>query len=174
MPSLKDCQQPVLALEGGTLDGHSQANALKLIRASDNYLQGFAQVNGKVRHVVALLPNARGDNLRGDDTPIPLMAAVPAPDGFTWERIGQLRADRSAPAEERQAATMHVDLGRESIRVQVHTQPGDTLHQRLGLAAASDHRPNSNEPTGQRQAAHTDHPVRPAGRATKPDTPTYA
>lgn len=174
MPSLKDCQQPVVALEAGTLDGHSQANALKLIRASENYLQGFAQVDGKVRHVVALLPSAGGDNLRGDGTPIPLMAAIPAPDGFAWERIGQLRADRPAPEEDRQAATMHVDLGRESIRVQVHAQPGDALHQRLGLAAAGDHRPDIHEPTGQRQAAHGDHPVRPTGRATKPDTPTYA
>jgi hypothetical protein len=176
MPSRKDCDQPTLALEGGTLDGHSQATALKLIRASENYLQGIAQIDGKVRHVVALLPSALGEVSHGDGAPIPLMAAIQAPDGFTWERIGQLRADKSAPApmENRQTPTMNLDIGRESIRVQVHTQPGDALHQRLGFAAASDHQPNNNEPTGQRRPVLADHTALAASRPTKPDTPTYA
>lgn len=176
MPSIKDCLQPAQALEGGTFDGHSQATALKLIRASENYLQGIAQVDGKVRHVVALLPSSRSDGSHDDHTPIPLMAAIPAPDGFTWERIGQLRADKPAPGsmEHRQTATMNFDIGRESIRVQVHSQPGDALHQRLGLSAASDHQPGKDEPIAPRRPAPVDHMTNAATRPTKPDTPTYA
>lgn len=176
MPSMKDANQPVLALEGGALDGHSQAVALKLIRASENYLQGIAQVDGKVRHVVALLPNAQRERSLGDDTPIPLMAAIPSPDGFTWERIGQLRADKVAPAAmgDKQTATMNVDIGRESIRVQVHTQPGDALYHRLGFAAASESRQNNIEPSGQHQSALHDRKSPAASRPAKPDTPTYA
>lgn len=176
MPSIKDCLQPAQALEGGTFDGHSEATALKLIRASENYLQGIAQVDGKVRHVVALLPSAKSEVSHGGGTPIPLMAAIPAPDGFTWERIGQLRADKPAPGavENKQSTTMNFDIGRESIRVQVHSQPGDALHQRLGLSAARDHQPGNNEPTAPRRPAPADHMTNAATRPTKPDTPTYA
>ncbi|AKU21223.1 LPD7 domain-containing protein [Massilia sp. NR 4-1] len=175
MPSLKDCQQPVLALEGGTLDGNSKSTALKLIRASDNYLQGIAQVDGKVRHVVALLPSASGGVGRNENAPIPLMAAIPASDGFTWERIGQLRTDNSVPApgDNRQAATINFDIGRESIRVQVHVQPGEALHQRLGFAAASDLQPNNNDLIAPRQPAHSNHMAHTIDRPAKSDTPTY-
>ncbi|MBY0240848.1 MAG: hypothetical protein K2X55_16165 [Burkholderiaceae bacterium] len=176
MPSIKDCLQPVVAMEGGTLDGQSKTAGLKLIRASENYLQGVAQVDGKMRHVVALLPSASSDASQGAGTPIPLMAAIPAPDGFTWERVGQLRADKPAlgAMESKHPATMNVEIGRETISLKLHTQPGDTLHQRLGLSAASDHPPGQNEPTGQRQPTSGNRTNIAPTRPTKPDTPSYA
>lgn len=175
IPGPKALLQIKPVIDGGKLDGHPGKPALSLVRGADGYLQGVAQVEGRLRHVIALLPcDSIGEAVQSNG-PIPLMAAVPTASGMAWNRIGEGELNATQhDAHSDQAPAMRFRIGRETVTARVNTAPGEPLYERLGFAPAATPASGKPDTDASKQSAAMEPTTTPDNAAPKRHAPAYA